>query len=203
MKINKMNLSYKKMIVVTLLVALCGVGFAGTYALFSQKTDDVKNEFKVGEVNVAVVENNKEHEDSLTNEEIYMRIDKAGSESDKVVEIKNKGIDAYIRVTLEANIVSDKKDENVILLEEANVEYTFASGTNWKVDKDGTYYYTKALKKDQLSDVLIQKVKILNDIPEGFHLEVKVLTDAISAKPNSNLKEAWSITDFSHLDTVK
>lgn len=199
-KENKSN-TLVRITIVGLFVALCAFGVPSVYALFNAQTNSAENKFTTGNVNVAVMEKGSEHEDFSNNIEEYQALRNANDTVDKVVNIKNKANPAYVRVILEASVVSDT-DANAVLLEGVEVEYTFAKKTAWKVDANGIYYYTKVLEEGSTSEVLLEKVMIKQDIPTGYHLEVKVLSDAISAGSLNNLKEAWGIENFNSLKSI-
>lgn len=195
------RMKFKIALIAVLFVSLCALSIPSVYALFQDTTKVAENNFQGGIVNISVVEKNKEHEDYNSNEEFYTPLVNANDSTDKVVSIKNKGCDAYVRVTLEAVLVKDD-DENSVLLDGVEVEYTFSNSSKWKVDDNQTFYYTDILKKDQESDILFKRVTIKQDIPKGYHLEVKVLSDAISASSPKNLQKAWNISDFSHMNNI-
>ena len=188
--IRKMRI--KQVFIITLIVTLCAVGLPSVYALFSSVSESAQNTFKGGVVNVSVVEKT-EHEDFKDNTETYQKVEKAGDSQIKQVAIKNKAASAYVRVTLVATLVSDD-DADVMYLDQADVTYRLKKGTAWKVDsKNNVYYYTEVLEANETSDRLLEEVILNQDIPSGYHLEVKVLSDAISANPISNLQKAWGI----------
>lgn len=197
-KIRKMRI--KQVLIVSLLVSLCAISIPSVYALFSGTSEIAENNFKGGVVNVSVIEKG-EHEDSSNNTETYPHISKVNDSESKKVSIKNNAVAAYVRVSLEATIVSDQ-DASVVYLDGADVTYTLKKGTAWKYDaKNNVYYYTKILETNEESDLLLEAITLNQDIPDGYHLEVKVLSDAISAYPQTNLARAWNI-DFASLTAL-
>ncbi len=198
-KVKKMRI--KQLFVAALLVSLCAVSIPSVYALFSGVTQVAENNFKGGVVNIAVVEKG-EREDASNNKETYNKISVAGQSETKQVAIKNKAAASYVRVSLEATLVSDD-DASVMYLDGADVTYHFATGTAWKYDSSNdVYYYTKVLANNETSDRLLESVTLNQNIPTGYHLEVKVLSDAISANPVSNLRKAWNV-DFTTLEVLR
>lgn len=197
-KIRKMRI--KQVLIASLLVSLCAISIPSVYALFSGTSEVAENNFKGGIVNVSVIEK-QEHEDSSNNKEAYSYISKTNESASKEVSVKNKAVAAYVRISLEATIVSDS-DASVVYLDGADVSYTFKKGTAWKYDATNkVYYYTEILETNEQSELLLETVTLNQDIPEGYHLEVKVLSDAISAYPQSNLAKAWGI-DFASLSAL-
>ena len=73
---NFTKIKKKAMIVGALIVALSAVGI--TYALLSSSSQENLNKFEgaAAKVNISVIENNKNHEDSTNDEEEYSKINK-------------------------------------------------------------------------------------------------------------------------------
>lgn len=197
------NAAKKKLTIIGLLIvinAICIASISPVYALFIAKTNEAKNSFKTAIVNVAVMEKGEEHEDYESNVEFYDPITDNVKSVPKVVTIKNKESVAYVRVTLDAALVSET---GRIPLSGQDIQYSFQKNTSWMVDENQVYYYTQVLSQNEESEVLLKEVTLNRSIPSGYHLEVKVLSDAISGKKTSNLKEAWDIENFNHLQKLK
>lgn len=217
----KFNLNKKTLMLGGLVVALAAT--AVTYALLSTSSQQNVNTFSgaYGQVNIAVVENgdetNREDEVKNGNTVIFQKI--TTNDIAKEVKIKNvdlenyKTTDTYVRVKLVPQIVSDT-DETVIYGESVKLDYTMntnadSKGGMWKYDKNtDTFYYTRALAPNEESAALLQKVALKEgNIPEGYHLELNVLTDGIIANPIENLKNAWGLNEvngdyFTNLSNV-
>ena len=203
-----MKMTKKKLYLAIALTALIAISVpVGAYAMLHASTDSKTNEFDGGYVNSAVIEKDKIHEDSSNNEEVYKELRNTGDEVAKVVQIKNiatgkNAVAMYARVRLLPSIVKD--DDNSVLAGEIRLSYEFEKNTAWKV-KDGVFYYTEAIEPGSTSEVLLKKVRISQDIPQGYHLELKVVSDCVAINPYSNLKNAWELTngfnDLLELDT--
>lgn len=205
----KFNLNKKTLMLGGLVVALAAT--AVTYALLSTSSQQNVNTFSgaYGQVNIAVVENgnetNREDEVNNSNTVIFQKI--TTNDIAKEVKIKNvdlenyKTTDTYVRVKLVPQIVSDT-DETVIYGESVKLDYTMntnadSKGGMWKYDKNtDIFYYTRALAPNEESAALLQKVALKEgNIPEGYHLELNVITDGIIANPIENLKNAWGLNE--------
>lgn len=177
----------------------------GIYAYMSVSSNKEENKFIGGSINAAVMENGQPHENSKNNVVVYEEVKNAGDSVDKVVSIKNlangeQATSMYARVRLIPSIVAE---DGSIMGTEVKISYEFEKKTNWKV-KDSTYYYTKQIAPNEESEVLLKKVTIKQDIPDGYHLELKVIADAIVTRPDTILESTWGIKkDFSDMTDLK
>ncbi|MEG0361083.1 MAG: hypothetical protein RR537_01975 [Longicatena sp.] len=199
------NKKHRNILVLCLsLVLVAGIGV--TYALLTHKTDAATNKFQGANVNIAVMENGKAHEDSTNQDEIYTNISK-GSTVEKIVSVKNvtsetyPTTDTYTRVRLVPMFIKDDA-VNESMNAEIDLTYTMETNTAWKTDGNGNYYYTKVLAPGDTSEELLKSVKLSSDVPTGYHLEVKVLADAIQARPSASLQNAWGISSFDGLNDI-
>ncbi|MEG0578084.1 MAG: hypothetical protein RR500_09545 [Bacilli bacterium] len=189
----------KKLYVVILsLVLFIAVGVTTAYALLLGETTPVKNTFEGAQINIGVLEKEL-HEDFSNSIEIYEKLTQENQTVSKVVTIKNIGGDSYVRVRL-IPLIKDSQGESVA--KSVKLDYTFEKNTNWKTDKNGTYYYTKELKSGEVSDVLLKSVTLKEKLPEGCTLELQVISDAIASRPVENIKTAWGIENFTSLDSI-
>lgn len=217
----KFNLNKKTLMLGGLVIALAAT--AVTYALLSTNSQQNINTFSgaYGQVNVAVVENNDTtHREDEMNDSNTVEFSKISTEAiDKTVKIKNVDLEeyrtteTYVRVKLVPQIVKDD-DPTIIYGESVKLVYTMNTesdnqGGMWKYDSNSdTFYYTRALAPNQETAVLLKKVALKEGgIPEGYHLELNVLTDGIIANPIENLNNAWGLNDvngdyFSGLNEV-
>lgn len=199
MKRKSMSLSKKIVTMCLGLIVIMGVG--STFALLSSGTQLHKNNFNGANVNIAIVENSKEeHEDYLSDSEEYTKLTKKGDKVEKTVTILNKANDSYVRVRL---IPVIKDDQGNTLGKDVQLTLTFKTGTAWKINDDGTYYYSKVLEEGKTSDVLLDHVQLEEDLPSGYHLELKVIADSIGARPATQLLEAWGIENFDNMKNVQ
>lgn len=217
----KFNLNKKTLMLGGLVVALAAT--AVTYALLSTSSQPNVNTFSgaYGQVNIAVVENSdgKNREDEVNNNNTVVFDKITDTDIEKEVKIKNvdlenyKTTDTYVRVKLVPQIVSDT-DETIVYGGSVKLTYTMNTtadnnGGMWKYDNTtDTFYYTRALAPNEESAALLQKVKLKEGkIPDGYHLELNVLTDGIIANPKENLNDAWGLTEvnndyFGNLEAV-
>lgn len=196
-KLNKKRV----MILVLSIIALTSIPI-GVYAILNATSNEETNQFLGAYVDAAVMENNKEHEDSANNVEEYTKLKSNSDHVEKIVSIKNiatgdTATSMYTRVKLVPTIVSDNEQSLTILGGEVKITYDFKANTAWKV-KDDTYYFTKPIEAGQESEVLLTGVTINQDIPDGYHLELKVLSDSIVTRPETILIDTWGVkADFS------
>lgn len=201
------KLKKKRALVLALsIVALISIP-AGVYAILNATSNEETNQFTGAFVNAAVMENNKEHENSENNIETYKSLKNNADYVEKIVSIKNiatgdMATSMYTRVKLIPTIVSDNEQEPSILGGEVKITYEFKTNTAWMV-KDNTYYYTKPIDPGQESEILLTGVTINQDIPDGYHVELKVLSDSIVTRPESILTDTWEVkTDFSDCSAI-
>ena len=195
---NFTKIKKKAMIVGALIVALSAVGI--TYALLSSSSQENLNKFEgaAAKVNISVIENNKNHEDSTNDEEEYSKINKNDTISN-VVKIKNiydsnyPTTDCYIRVKFVPMIKNQDGDS---IGQSVDLKYNFNGNSNkWVYDQNSdTYYYTEAVAPNNETDVLLESITLNQDLPKNTHLELQVMADAISAHPVTNLTDAWKLT---------
>lgn len=202
---NFTKIKKKAVIVGALVVALSAVGI--TYALLSSSSQQNVNKFEgaAAKVNIAVIENDNEGkyiEDEPNNKNSFSyEIDK---KVDKKVKIKNvydpsyPTTDCYIRVKF-VPMLEDKQGN--VIGKKLNIEYNLnENSSNWVYDANSdTYYYTQPVAPNDYTEQLLDSVVIkANDEAEKsllMHSEVKieVMADAISAYPDTNLKDAWGL----------
>lgn len=113
------------------------------------------------------------------------------------VKVKNTGdVDAYIR----AAVVVTWQNDNGEVHPTAPVEGTdytvnYPTDTGWVKHTDGFYYYTKALKPNDSTGVLLTNCKPMEGkTPDDYHLVVEILSSAIQSKPDNAIHEAWGVT---------
>lgn len=183
----------KKSIIITSVMLLLLVTIGTTLAYIFTKTKPVANTFKPSKVSCAVVENNKEDENTNG-------IVQTGTTKDDV-KIKNTGdTDAYIRVAVVVNwanengtmIWAQKPTDN-----EYKITYNFNDG--WFYGGDGFYYYSKAIPPEELTTSLINEAKQLKGAPQApdgtkYYLSIEIVASAIQSTPNTVVEEQWGVT---------
>lgn len=173
-------------LVLALSVLVLVLGIVGTTLgyLFT-KTDSITNTFTPTEAKITVDEK------------------KDNGVKSNVKVTNNSDFEVYIR----ARVVVTWKDEAGNVYPQAPVEgenddYTITwtpagSGTttNWLKYEDGNWYYTVPVNAKDSTAVLFTNCKpVEGKAPEGYHLSVEILADAIQAKPASAVQEAWGVT---------
>lgn len=160
------------------LVAACAAG--GTLAWMAAHTDPVVNTFAPGEVTSEVVE-------------------ELDGNTKKDVQIQNTGnVDAYIRATVVINLVDN--DGNVSAKTPVkDTDYTVSGfpGDNW-FQEGGYYYYTEKVAAQDTTGNLIASIGPTENLPEGLHLQVTILAEAIQADGTNGstpaVTDAWGVT---------
>ena len=152
------------------LMLACTVG--GTLAFLITKTDSVTNTFDPGKVTCKVVE---------------------GSFTDNVstvkqnVTIKNTGnTKAWIRATVVANWVKDGK---VVAPWTGSID----TPTGWTKTGD-YYYYGQKVDPDNETSQLIGSYAAPSDGPDGAHLEMTIVCQAVQAEPATVVQQVWGVT---------
>lgn len=200
---NFTKIKKKAVIVGALVVALSAVGI--TYALLSSSSQQNVNKFEgaAAKVNIAVIEQGRPHEDGSNNQEGY--IYNQGKPVTKEVSIKNINdpsyptTDCYIRVKfipmLTDSEVSDKPD--TYIGKQLDITYNLNKESNhWVYDSESdTYYYTEPVAPDASTELLLKSVIINEKLPLDSQVKIEVIADAISAHPDTNLKNAWGLTN--------
>lgn len=122
-------------------------------------------------------------------------VEKLENNVKKDVQVKNTGdIDAYIR----AMVVVTWQDEGgnvypATPVAGTNYQITIPSDNKW-VANGGYYYYTQKVAPGASTGILLTDCKPVEEkTPEGYHLVVEILSDAIQAEPDSAVVEAWGV----------
>ncbi|RDU25164.1 hypothetical protein [Anaerosacchariphilus polymeriproducens] len=192
---KKIKFPKKRNAVAVGLSVLCLLTFGGVLALVSHQTAVAENSFKIGHVNIGVIEQKKSSKPLEDKDNVleYGEI-KKDKTVEKKVSIKNidsdsyPTVDTYVRVQFVAAL-RDKNGNGVGT--PIQVKYNTAS-SKW-VEKDGYYYYTEAVKPDELSELLLESVTAISEVPAKTSLEIRVLADGIQAEPIDAAIEAWGI----------
>jgi hypothetical protein len=166
-----------KKIVIIVFLCLCIVTSAvgGVVAYLTSRTEPVTNEFVPAKVSCVV-------------EEVFEN----GVKND--VKIRNTGnVDAYIRVSVVANFVSDDGKVLATAPQEGTDYRVIWSPYGWQKGTDGYWYHQKAIAPDDLTSMLIESASVIS-APEGYHLDIQIIASAIQSEPYSAVQEAWGIT---------
>lgn len=165
-------------LLVSVFAMIAGV-VGGTVAYLVADTEPLTNNFDLAEVSCRV----EEEFDNQIKEN---------------VKIQNTGdIPAYIR----AKVVVTWKDEDGNVYGQAPIEETdytiqFNEGV-WKREGDYWYYdepVAPVTENNCYTPVLINRCSSSGTEPEGYHLSVEILAEAIQSEPTKAIQEAWGYT---------
>lgn len=159
------------------LLCLCIVALfvGGVIAYLTARTEPVTNEFVPAKVSCVV-------------EEVFEN----GVKND--VKIRNTGnVDAYIRVSVVANFVSDNGKVLATAPQEGTDYKIIWTPYGWQKGADGYWYHQKAVAPDDLTSMLIESATAIS-APAGYRLNIQILATAIQASPDAAVQEAWGIT---------
>lgn len=160
-------------LLVSVFAMIAGV-VGGTVAYLVADTEPLTNNFDLAEVSCRVEEKFK-------------------NQIKENVQIQNTGdIPAYIR----AKVVVTWKDEDGNVYGQAPVaetNYTISYSSDWAPDGD-YWYYNTPVKPKEFTPVLINRCSSSGTEPEGYHLSVEILAEAIQSEPTKAIQEAWGYT---------
>lgn len=166
----------KKGIVISTIVLL--VLILGTsMAWFSNKAE-ARNEFKMGTVEVEVLEPDFENIENA----------KAGTYDKEVMVISEGTKNTYVRVRL----IPQWSDPSLPV---SNVQLNLASNNDWVDGKDGYYYFKYYLtKENQQTSPLLESITIieLGSEYEGQTLTIKVVAEGVQITHEA-WKDVWGI----------
>lgn len=193
---KKISIFHKKRnAVVVGLSVLCLLTFGAVLALLSHETAVAENTLKIGYVNIGVIEQDKTSKpiEDKNNVLDYGEIVKDKTVTKKVaiknIDLKDyPTVDTFVRVQFVATL-RDKNGNGV----GTPITVKYNTGSLKWVQKDGYYYYTEAVKPDEITELLLESVTPTSEIPAGASLEIQVLADGIQANPIDAAKEAWGI----------
>ncbi len=185
----------KKSVLITSVALLLLIAVGTTLAYVFTRTDPVENKFNPSKVSCAVVENGDAH--------VTGAIVNTGSSKDNV-QIKNTGdTDAYIRVAVVVNWMSEDGTKVWATKPVEGTEYTisYATNTGWTKGSDGYWYYTKSVPPtdgSNLTGILITSATQNTPGPKGtddtqYYLSIEIVASAIQAKPTSVVTSQWGV----------
>lgn len=160
------------LIISILLILTAAVG--GTVAFLTTRTSEVTNRFESGEVTCKVVE----EFDGTTKEN---------------VAIENTGnTTAYIRAAIVGNWVNDE-DEVVASADPWSFDNEII-GSGWAKGNDGYYYHKAPVDAGKQTSNLFNSYTAPSDGPEGAHLEMTIICQAIQSEPANAVTGVWPVT---------
>ena len=149
-------------LVALVLTLCCAVG--GTVAWLTTSTNPVKNTFTPSEVGTSITEQVSE------------------KSMDRVTITNTGDIPAYIRAAIVVNWLD--KDGNVCAATPEDAQYTLTAPHEDGWLKIGDYYYyTKPVAAGRETSSLLTATEI--SAPDGYHLQVTILAEAIQADGKS------------------
>lgn len=162
-------------VIAVLFLCIIAGTVGGAYAYLTAKTDPISNEFVPAKVSCLVEEDFAE-----------------GVKSN--VKVRNTGnIDAYIRAVVVATFVSE--DGKVLATApKESVDYFIQWGDDgWIKGQDGYWYYTKPVKPEETTVLLIESAYELS-VPEGYRLHLQILATGVQSDPAIAVQEAWGVS---------
>lgn len=161
------------------LVLLVSAG--GTLAYLFTSTDPVENTFSPAEMGIVIHENNDKPFDGKKKTNVYVE--------------NTSQADVYIRVAL----VPTWEDGagNAVAIPASLNDLEIDWGSNWSLQSDGYYYYTKVVAAGDTTEPLIDTATV--KIENGYHMNLQILAQAIQADGvDSDTKEipvyqAWKV----------
>lgn len=179
----KIKLKKKQLSLVVSILLVLTVVIGGTLAYLVTHTGSVKNSFTPAEVTCSV---NETFKNNVKSE----------------VSIENTGdTNAYIR----AAIIVTWQDEkgNIAAQPVKDTDYSITlkykgngddNNSNWLRGSDEYYYYSQPVVVDTCTDILIGKCELVDGVtaPDGYHLCVEIIADAVQSEPAQAVIDAWS-----------
>lgn len=167
----------KSSLLLIALVVLMGVLVGSTVAYLVANTGSIANSFVPAKIETEITEDFK---NNVKND----------------VKVQNTGdVDAYVRATVVVTWQNNKGEVYPTApVEGTDYTVTYPDDTGWS--KLGEYYYyTKVLKPNQETGVLLTDCKTVEGkAPEEYHLSVEILSSAIQSEPEDAIHEAWGVT---------
>lgn len=176
--------------------AVLTVGIGTTFAMLKVQATEVTNLFDAAKINVQIVE------------ELPGGSSTQGSDQDHTVDfgkvIKGKPItkkvcienkhseeypttDTFVRCRI-VPILRDSEGNNIAANVKIKINSNDMPGNGWTIGYDESeteryYYWKSVLPRGEKTGNLIDQVTVMSDIPNGAHLELQILVDAVQARP--------------------
>lgn len=155
------------------LVLVLGLSVGGTLAYLVTNSGPVTNTFTPGEVTTEITE---DFDDPTVK---------------KNVQFTNRGdVDVYIRATWTANWVDEADNIVAPAVQDEDYEVTGLPGNGWVKNGDYYYYTSPVAPGNPTSDLFTELKPVPEQEPEGAHLEVTILSQAIQAEPDEAMTDA-------------
>lgn len=174
------RLRWNRSFVVLASVLVLIIGLVGTtLAWLSTDTTPITNTFTTSTVTTTIEEGES-------------------GETKNNVKVTNTGnANAYIRAMVVVTWQKDDTNSSEVYATAPveGTDYTLIwTKDGWVKHTDGYYYYTSAVAPNASTGILLTSCKpVEGKTPEGYHLVVEILSDAIQAKPDSAVTDAWGV----------
>lgn len=160
-------------------VLVLGVSIGATTAFLVDRTDSVTNVFEPADIGIQV----EETFDQQTKSDVSIT--------------NTKDVDVYVRVALIP--VWEDGEENVVAESASlsDLQITYGSSGDWQEGSDGFWYYTRVLKGNASTELLIQSAEVLKNsvgYTKGYQMNLQVMAQAIQAEPKDAVTSAWKVT---------
>lgn len=166
-----------------MVVALVGIGIVGATLAYFTDTEDAKNTFTVGNVDITLTEPNWDTEGSEDAPEVY-----PGEPLKKDPTVKNVGANpCFVRIKVEGFDVLG--DNNLITYRTGYIDD--ALGADWEL-YDGYYYYSKPLAVNAATPALFDQIVIPTTLTNGdaeTKYDIGIFAEAVQAQ---GAKPSWS-----------
>lgn len=177
---NLLNASKRKAAVLSTICLLGIGGIGGSIAYLKLDTGKVHNTFTAG----TVVSKIEEDFQDLVKKDV--RVTNLGS------------VPVYIRAQLQFNWISENADQDgnsemLPFKPDEGTDYTVVPGSSkWEKGSDGYYYYKEKVPAGETTENLVSSITFKKDMaPDGYVLNVDVLSQNIQAYPSDAVKETW------------
>lgn len=178
------HMSKRAALLVLSLVMILSVSVGGTLAYLIAQSETKTNVFQPGEVTTDTPE-------KFTD----------GQTEKKDVAVTNTGnVEVYLRAQIVINWVKDINGSNcdgghevlaVKPVEGTDYTLTLADG-RWSKSGD-FYYYSEPVKADATTDYLIDSCTLRHNGPDGSHLQVTILTQAVQKEAFNGVNSPWQL----------
>lgn len=114
-----------------------------------------------------------------------------GNEADKKPTVRNKGTTS---VFVRAKAIVATQDGSSVPVTEDDITFNYnttASENGYWIEKDGWYYYSKALAPGDETTMLFDGVEVNKNLDKGARFDVIVSHESVMAGNNDNAQDAF------------
>ena len=171
-----------RILLVALVIACIAIIASGTLAFFAAE-ETAKNVITTGKIDIDLKE---ETDGGLPwPEDGFDNIEPGDDVTKKVYGENNGTVDFYLRVKVVKTITDKNGKTDTLSFDKITIDI---NTTDW-TEKEGYYYYNKALKPGEKSVPLFTKVSFADDLTNEYmkaKVEIDVTLQAVQAKNNGN-----------------